>query len=139
MNAPTDRPTRHRHLAHIHAATKAAGLEGDDYRAWLKKRTGRESCDDLTDAELAALCDWLKGTPAQFRKVYALAREIGFTGFDDPGFRTFTERITKETEPRLLSRLQLIYLIAGLQNWLKSKRTHAAKEGVGPDHGPDPS
>lgn len=131
-------PTRRRHLSHIHAATKAAGLDGNRYRAFLKRRTGRESCDDLTDAELAALCDWLKGTDAQLRKVYALAREIGFTGFADPGFLTITERITKEIEPRLLSRLQLSNLIAGLQNWLKYKRTHATEEGAAPDHGPDP-
>lgn len=120
-----DDQTRLRHIAHVHAVAADIGLEGDAYRDWMEKRTRQRSCKDLTDAELAALAQSLKATRPQWQKVYHLAREIGFSGFDDAGFKTFVKRITKADDPRLLSKPQLRNLIAGLTRWAASKRKRA--------------
>jgi hypothetical protein len=114
--------TRNRNLARVHIATDAVGLKGEKYQAWLKRRTGKESCADLTDAQLSKLVDWLKPTRAQWQMVGSLAREIGLSGFEDEGFRTFVLRVTKEADPHLLTRLQMPGLIAGLKGWAKHRR-----------------
>ena len=127
---------RNRHLARIHTATKAVGLDGDKYKTWLKKRTGKESCKDLTDAQLADLVEWLRPTDAQWWKVKALIREIGLSGFEDEGYKTFVRRVTKEDDPRLLSRLQVHNLIAGLVSWANHRRQAGP---VPPPGAPDPA
>jgi phage gp16-like protein len=126
-----DSNTRAARIARVHAAAKAVGLEGDDYKAWLKRRTGHESCRDLTDAQLDELADWLKATQPQWRLVSDLVRQIGWSGFQDPAFLTFVKRVTKEDNPRFLTRMQLRNLIAALLNWVKSLR----KRGLLPSHG----
>ncbi len=125
-----DTQTRQQRLARIHAAAKAVHLEGEDYQAWLDRRTGATSCADLSDAQLDALADWLKATRPQWLKVGALCREMGWTGFEDERFLTFVKRVTKEDNPRLLSRMQLRNLIAGLSNWTKSLRKRGLLPGV---------
>jgi hypothetical protein len=107
-------------------AAKAVGLEGAKYKAWVKRRTRKPSCAELTDAQLQALVDWLKPTRAQWRKVGDLIREIGMSGFEDDGFKTFVQRVTKETDPRLLSRMQVRQLIAGLVGWTNHRRKTGA-------------
>ena len=127
---------RNRNLARIHTATKAVGLEGDKYKEWLKKRTGKESCKDLTDEQLSDLVEWLRPTDAQWWKVKALIREIGLTGFADEGYKTFVRRVTKEDNPALLSRLQVHNLIAGLVRWADHRRQ---ADPVSPPVTPDPA
>lgn len=127
---------RNRNLARIHTATKAVGLEDDKYKAWLKKRTGKESCKDLTDAQLADLVEWLRPTDAQWWKVKALIHEIGLSGFADEGYKTFVRRVTKEDNPALLSRLQVHNLIAGLVGWANHRRQAGP---VPPPGTPDPA
>lgn len=128
----TTNPARRRHLAHIHAAAQAIGLKPDsqDYRDWIKQRTKVTSCADLSDEALAAFSDSLKGTHEQWLLVGQLIREIGFTGFEDVGFRTFVKRITKVDDPRLLSKPQLRNLIAALSNWNKNRRRKAAAKAT---------
>jgi hypothetical protein len=123
-----DDQTRHRHLARVHLVAKSEGLdlEGDHYRAWLKRRTGKTSCKDLTDAELSALTDSLKASHQQWWKVGELCEELGWSGFDDERFRAFVKRIYKVDNPGLLAKPQVGGLIAGLSNMAASKRKKAA-------------
>lgn len=46
-------PERRKLLGGVHAAAKAAGLEGDAYRDMLRAQTGKDSATACTDAELA--------------------------------------------------------------------------------------
>jgi hypothetical protein len=81
-----------------------------------------ESCGDLDDEALAKLSDGLKATPAQWRMVCGLAREIWPDGIENEGFRTFSKRVTKADDPRTLSKPQVRNLIAGLKRWVEYLR-----------------
>jgi hypothetical protein len=126
MTASQATPERARHLAFIHRQAKMLKLvpKSDGYRAWLKRRTGAESCRDLDDAALAALADSLKPTRNQWRRCYRLATAIGFTDLNDAGFLTFMAKITGETQRWHLSRQQLNHLLIALGKWLE----HRAKQ-----------
>ncbi len=119
-------PTRNRRLARVHAATGAVGIEGQNYQAWLKRRTGKTSCADLDDSQLTDVTDSLKPTTAQWRRVLDLCAELGLSGFEDDRFQAFVKRITKVEDSRLLSRLQLRKLIYALGQWVKCQRQKTA-------------
>lgn len=55
-------PERRKLLGGVHAAAKAAGLEGDAYRDMLRTQTGKDSAAACTDAELARVRDHLNAT-----------------------------------------------------------------------------
>ena len=130
-----DTATRNRHLAHVHATAKALELEGEKYKAWLKRRTGKASCADLSDTELSALVDSLKASLAQWQTVSQLTRELGYSGFEDERFRTIVQRVTKTDDARLLSRPQLGKLTAVLVKAVESRRKRALTPPTdAPDH-----
>ena len=52
-------------------------------------------------------------------------REMGWKGFEDPGFRTFVKRVTKEENPQFLTKKQLSNVIAGLTSWIANRRKQA--------------
>jgi hypothetical protein len=126
--------TRKQRLARIHIVAKSVGLEGQKYRSWLERRTGKTSCSDLTDAQLDALADDLKGTRSQWQKLSHLCKTMGWTGFEDPGFLTFVKRTTGEDEPRLLSRPELSNLIVGLEKWIENLRQRGDLPTAPGDH-----
>ncbi len=140
----TSSPNRARHLAYIHEQARVFKLDpkGPDYRAWLKRRCGVESCKALDDAALARLADSLKATGPQWQRAHRLALALGFHGFDDEGFKTFMVKITKETERWHLSRQQLSNLMIAMQRWLDHKTRQPSATLAAPpaqaDVGPEP-
>lgn len=135
MTASQATPERARHLAFVHRqAVHVLKLDtkSDSYRAWLKRRTGAESCRDLDDAALAALADSLKPTRNQWRRCYRLATAIGFTDLNDAGFLTFMAKITGETQRWHLSRQQLNHLLIALGKWLEHRTKQAGATRTAP-------
>jgi len=140
MQTKTAKPrqsARDKALAMVHIAAKHQGLEqgGEDYRAWLQGLTGARSCRDLSDAQLIALAGKLKqagltdrkplgGTgidrpsPAQWRKLETLARQVGYANLLDTGFATWIKRVTGLDNPRFLTAQACSDAICGLQRWI---------------------
>lgn len=128
----------------IKTGQRFMGWPDDIYRGWLEKHTGRRSCTECTDAQLAHLVDALRAlgfapppaprakggsgpghpTPAQWRKVEGLAKALGFTGLDDPGLATFCRKVAKVDTPRFLDARGISALIVALENWLQYRATH---------------
>lgn len=119
--------TRNKHIARVHAVARELGLAGDDYRQWLKRQAGQESCAELTDAELDRLTDELKATLPQWQKAKKLIVEIGYAGFEDPRFLTIVQRVAKKDTPRLLSKQQLRNVIGALSRTLENRRKREAR------------
>jgi len=115
-------PARNKLLARFHATASASGITGEVYKNWLHERTGEESCKDLTDEQIRALLPEFEATRNQWRKAGAQCRELGWSGFEDPAFRTFVKRVTKQENPQFLTKKQLRDVIAGLENWIKNIR-----------------
>lgn len=113
---------RNRLLARFHATAKNSGITGETYKRWLLERTGKESCSDLSSEQIEALIPEFEATRDQWRKVGHQCREVGFTGFEDPRFRTFVKRVTKVEPPQFLTKKQLGDVIAGLENWIAHRR-----------------
>ena len=127
--------TRHTLLGLVHLAVKRQGLSDADYRNWLEQEFGVRSAADLTDAQLHSVVDafrfsgWLDGkargssttddrpTPAQWAKIAALSRELGWDGLEAPGLQKFVEHVTKLSSPRFMNRDQARNVIAGLVSW----------------------
>jgi len=133
-----DDQTKRKHLAHVHGVARDLDLEpgGDAYRAWLKRRTGCESCKDLTDEQLAALSDALKATHAQWKKAKILILELGYSGFEDQRFCTIVKRVTKEDDARLLSKPQLGKVIGILDKTAADRRKRATAAAAVDPAGP---
>jgi phage gp16-like protein len=117
--------TRRRTLARIHAAAKADGVKGDAYKAKLKKRTGKESCADMTDTELANVAAATRPTDKQRGQIWHLCREIGLDGgTEGDAFKTLVGRVFKTEDParalRYLTRTHARNLITALVNWKRS-------------------
>ncbi|WP_295583915.1 hypothetical protein [uncultured Lamprocystis sp.] len=119
-----DDETRDKRRAYIRLAAADAGLEGDAFRDFLKRRTGKTDLDSLTDKELEDLKQWLKPSPAQWGKVRYFCDVMGWEGFDDPAFLAFVERVTKKNNPRFLTRLLIRNLIAALSSWIDTLDHH---------------
>jgi phage gp16-like protein len=153
-------------LAHQPRQTKAAGLNrgklisqvhigtgrlfGRDDKAaherYLMERTGRTSCEHLSDLELQAVVNDLrragaldgdgrgrggKGadrpTKAQWAKLGALARAMGWKGLESKELQGFIQRTAKVTNSRFLTRDKATACITGLEQWVAERN---AREGA---------
>lgn len=128
MDRPPTPPAgdRRRHLARFYAVMHEAGLDEKKRRAFLKKVTGRTSCSELGDEELATVVVALKPTQRQWSALSRLCRSIGYSGFDDPGFHAIAKRIAKVKDPGHLTRWTAARLILGLSRWVANKHRNAA-------------
>ena len=124
----------------VHIAAQHLDLEsgGFEYRAWLEKLTGKSSCKDLTDKQLYDLVNQLsqlgylerkttgsapdRPTQVQWRKMEALARQVGLGNTETVQFATFVKRVTKLENPRFLTRKTISDVIVGLEKWLEYKK-----------------
>lgn len=123
-------------LAQVHIGKKSMGLDDDLYRAWLQRETGARSCRDLNDRQLQALVDRLREaghlgeaervrpnrpTPAQWRKLLALSREMGWGGQrDNERLAGFIKRTAHVDHPRFLDRRGMSACITGLERWRRA-------------------
>jgi hypothetical protein len=126
--------SRQRNLARVHHIARAIKLDpqGDDYRTWLKKLTGKASCKDLDDEALAALVESLKPSEKQWQMVRSLAEQLGFYDFQDPGFKSFVRRVCKVDDAYLLEKPEVARLIAGLKGFVASRRKQASASAAVP-------
>lgn len=127
-------------LAKLHMLAKQRGLDDDAYRDFLERETGKRSARDLTDGELAKVCDQLgrpssvtgAGRPAaaspavagpyagKLRALWIAAWHLGVTrNNSDAAMLAFVKRQTgiEHTrfliEPRAANRA-----IEGLKGWI---------------------
>ncbi len=118
--------------------------DDDTYRGWLEKNTGRRSCTECSDAQLAYLVEKLRDlgftappaprakggsgpghpTPAQWRKVEGLVKKLGFASLNDPGLISFCRRVAKVDSPRFLDSRGVSDFIVALEKWLAHKEAH---------------
>lgn len=131
---------RHKLIAMVKIAAKRLGFESgsDDYKSWLTKLTGINSCSCLTDGQLMALTTVLRQqglldkkltgthstspTDAQWRKMETLARQLGFASVNTPDFIAWVKKITKIDNPRFLKKDSMSSVIAGLERWISYKK-----------------
>jgi len=133
---------RSRLIAAVHLGAKRLGFTEDERRLWLERSTGKRSCSDLGDETLEQVVKALndlgaldppgsrggtssenRPTPAQWSKLAALARELGFNGLSDNGLKTFVKRICKVESPRFLTRSQISDAIVAAQRWRDHRRS----------------
>lgn len=138
--------SRHDLNAMVHMGAKRMGMDEQTRRAWMEKHTGKRSCTDCTDAEMARLCDLLRAagalddgrplgkadtggkgfdrpTRAQWIKLKVLCEQRGWHGgIDDPAFAAFVRRIAKVDNPRFLTRTGVRAVIIGLEKWIEHDR-----------------
>jgi hypothetical protein len=129
---------RRRLMAQVHlGAARLFGAEDRDaYETYLEARTGKRSCKALTDRELASVARELRQagaldsrerggrgaerpTPAQWAKLAALARAMGWDGLESPALQGFVKRTAKVSNSRFLTRVQASRVITGLEKWLE--------------------
>lgn len=119
-----------------------------DYEDWLERRTerrasgkivkaGKRSAGKLTANERATLVAYIRegglipergrgGTgpdrpsSAQWGRIAALSRKMGWRGLEDERLRGFVRRTAKVDNPRFISRAQATKVISGLEKWVKS-------------------
>jgi len=143
---------RRRLLAQVHLGGKR--LFGDDretYEEYLHTHTGERSCAALTVPQLRAVALELRRagaldgparggqraadrpTPAQWAKLGALARAMGWEGLESPALQGFVKRTAKVSHSRFLTRAQASRVITGLETWLGQKNSGAgASRPLGP-------
>jgi hypothetical protein len=126
---------RRRHLARFHAVVDEAGLDEKKRRAFLKKITGKTSCSELSDEELAKVVVEIKPTRKQWSALSRLCRAMGYYGFEDPRFPAIAKHIAKAEDPGHLSRWTAAKLILGLTRCVKYKRR---KAGIAVPNDPAP-
>lgn len=128
-------------LAQIHLGAKRLGLSEDQYRGWLEQSTGKRSCRDLNDKQLAHLAAALRKhgaadggqrggtsidrpTDKQWDKLAAMSRRMGWNGLEDSRLATFVKRVVKVEAPRFLTRQQMSHVLVGLERWMAYRREH---------------
>ncbi len=140
-------PTRQDYYGLIHMGAARLGLgEDSEYRAFLEKHTGKRSCKDCTDQELANLATMLRTTyavldnprlkpvrggqgegdrpsTAQWNIADKLCRRLGMSGCNDARFAAFVKRNAKLDHPRFLTMNHMRLLIAALNLWLHNVET----------------
>jgi hypothetical protein len=129
---------RRRHIARFHAVARERRMDEAERRAFLKRRTGKTSCKELTDEELVDLVAWLKPTARQWSELSRLCRAMDFGGFEDPRFRAFVTHTTKVADPAHLTRLAAQDLILGMRKWVKHRQRGAAAPNDPNDPAPPP-
>ncbi|NOU49961.1 DUF1018 domain-containing protein [Pseudoalteromonas sp. JBTF-M23] len=110
------------------------------YRHWLKQRTSKTSCKDLTDAQLKALKNLLEAkgalpkpvakaqqqtrqnnnpTNKQYKKLTAVVKSKGWSGLGAPELAGFIQRTTQQqcVSVYQLDRRQMSNVITGLEKW----------------------
>lgn len=134
-------------LAMIHMAAKrlfgdvSKGSEGRaSYEDWLDRLTGKRSAGALTVEERIDLIKRLRKdgliadrapggagrtaggdnrpTSAQWAKLGALSRAMGWKGLEDPALKSFVKRTAKIDSTRFLTRAQASSVILGLEQWV---------------------
>ncbi len=99
----TWKPTpRHKLMAMVHIAAQHLNIMhgSAEYRTWLQTMTGKQSCKDLTDAQLQNVVDLLRQqgclerkatgsasnrpTRKQWQKMEILARRLNLSGIYSP-------------------------------------------------------
>lgn len=135
---------RPRLYALIHAGAKAMGMDDATRRDWMQKLTGKRSCSDCTETELARLGEELRRlgfaplprsappggtgpnrpTVKQWALAAKLARKKGFAWPDDPRLVAHCRRVAKVDHPRFLDSHAIRALIVSLDRWLEWEKTH---------------
>ncbi len=138
-------------LALIHVAKKQLGMDDADYRALLMRAAGVDSAEALDRrgfetvlAEFERLgfvktprkdglhgagagSDLNRPSKAQWWLLGDLARQTGFTGFDDLRFINWQKSRSGVEHPRFLDQAGLNKLVAALRNWTRHGTGKAAK------------
>lgn len=147
-------PTRQDYygLIHMGAARLGFGAGSEEYQAFLEKHTGKRSCKDCTDQELARVADVLRNTykvmdnprlkrvrggqgegnrpsTAQWNTADKLCRRLGMSGCNDARFAAFVKRNAKLDHPRFLTTNSMRLLIAALNCWLRNLETKEKQNG----------
>lgn len=135
--------TRHKLLAQVHLGAKRKGMDDDTYRDWLERETGQRSCKQLTDTQLSALVQELRGAGAlddappgtvgrpdrptrpQWARLGTACRALGWSGTADPRFAAFVKRTARVDHPRFLDRKGASKVITGLEAWARSHKPTA--------------
>lgn len=124
-----------RYLAQIHIAKKALALEEDDYRAVLKRVTGRSSAKDLSEAQRLRVVTEFKrlgweptkqggsfrpaSNKGYVRKLFALAKSLDVLGYWSAPYkdalRSFVKNRCDVDDPEWLSYDQATPLIKALK------------------------
>lgn len=147
---PVPNPRRNADLAMIHMAAKRLfgdtsrkGADRDAYENWLNRHTGKRSAGKLTTDERITLVKALRReglipeagrggagrtaagsdrpTSAQWAKIGALSRSMGWKGLEDPALKAFVSRTAKVASTRFLTREQASKVILGLEEWIRQK------------------
>lgn len=127
----------------IKSGQRFMGWDDDTYRAWLEKQTGKRSCTECSEGELAHLAGDLRAngfqpkpfpraggkganrpTDRQLQTVDQLAKEKGLAGLEDPGLVTLCRRVAKVDNPRFLDRKGVSSLIIALERWVAWDKSH---------------
>jgi len=143
--------TREQYYALIHLGAGRLGYKDDrEYRTWLESLTGKRSCKDCNEAELASLVTTLRACNAledrrlkslkggtgqgerpsdrQWSLANELCRQVGMTGCGDQRFAAFAKRNAKIDHPRFLTRESMRLLIAALVAWKNNLKAKAEKK-----------
>lgn len=131
--------------------TSRKGADRDAYEDWLEQRTGKRSAGQLTTDERIAFVKALRReglipeagrggadrtaagsdrpTSAQWAKIGALSRSMGWKGLEDPALKAFVTRTAKVSSTRFLTRAQASAVILGLETWVRQKENEAESKG----------
>lgn len=132
-------PERRALLGLAHKAALLAGLDDDTRRAVQKRVTGKDSCRDMSDAQLRRLLwhykglgveigvpnppapggtGWERPTKWQWMEIERLALAMGWEdGLEDARLLGFVRRTAGVDAMRFLSRAQASAVISGLRRW----------------------
>ena len=116
----------------VHAGARQLFDDEDSRRAWQRQRTGKESCRDMSDAQLDALVGELRrkgalapARPAannpQARKIYALWADLKACGAiksaDRKALGTWLKKLTGRYNPEWLGPDDANTAIEALKAW----------------------
>ncbi|WP_310620907.1 gp16 family protein [Flexibacterium corallicola] len=125
-----------RYLAQIHIAKKDLALDDDNYRAILKRVTGKASAKDLSDAQRMRVVNEFKrlgwqqankrggcyrpaSSKGYVRKLYALAKSLGTLGYWNAPYKQALKVFVKNRcgvdDPEWLTYAQASPLIEALK------------------------
>jgi phage gp16-like protein len=138
---------RRAELGKIHIATRALGLIDDDYRAFLKRVTGRESAGELDARQRGIVLDELRrlgfrsprtlentGRPGepQERLAIALWRDLGRLGvLEDPSdkrLRKFAAKLTQFDSMKWAPAAAMNKTVEALKAWRKREYDRADRK-----------
>lgn len=137
-------------LGLAHMAAKQLRWDEDMRKCMQRRKTGKESCKDMSNTELLDWCwelkrmgaiigiphpprrggkSWDRPSGRQLGEIEQLALQLGWTdGLDDTRLNAFIERTTKIESIRFLMRWQATDVITGMRRWLKQKQQKQQEE-----------